>query len=139
MTNAHWDCTATLLLDGTVLVVGGEGSRSADLYDPRTGLWTETGSMSAVHWQHAATLLPDGTVLVTGGIGGITNGDDPASASVELYDPSLGRWTAAPNMDAARRLHTSTLMPDGTVLVAGGLGDTGASASAELYHPGIGN
>jgi hypothetical protein len=42
-------------------------------------------------------------------------------------------------MDAARRVHTATLLLDGTVLVAGGDGDNGASASAQLYHPGGGN
>jgi hypothetical protein len=139
MIEGRWDYTATLLPDGTVLGAGTEGGRTgmtAELYDPRTGTWRATGSMIQDHWQLAATLLPDGTVLVTGGIGGIVVGDDPASATVELYDPSRGTWIAAPNMDAARRLHTSTLLPDGTVLVTGGLGDAGAATSAELYHPG---
>lgn len=139
MIQGRWDYTATLLPDGTVLGAGTEGGRTgmtAELYDPRTGTWRATGSMIQDHWQSEGTLLLDGTVLVTGGIGGIVVGDDPASASVELYDPSRGTWSAAPNMDAERRLHTSTLLPDGTVLVTGGLGDTGAATSAELYHPG---
>ncbi len=138
MSQGSWDDTATLLPDGTVLVAGTEGANSAELYDPRTRTWTATGSMSQARSQHAATLLPDGTVLVTGGNDGIVDGDDPAVASAELYDPVSGRWTTTANMNTARRLHTATRLPDGAVLVAGGVGGNGAPASTELYAPGIG-
>jgi hypothetical protein len=63
------------------------------------------------------------------------DGGDLAQASAELYHPSSGRWTATAIMDAARRMHTATLLLDGTVLVAGGDGDNGASASVRLYRP----
>jgi WD40 repeat protein len=139
MIHGRWDYTATLLPDGTVLVAGTEGDRSAELYDPRSGIWTATGSMMAARHMHTATLLPNGTVLVTGGGDGTVDGGNLAQASAELYDPSSGRWTATAIMDAARRMHTATLLPDGTVLVAGGDGDTGSSAFAQLYHPGSGN
>ncbi len=130
--HGRWHITATLLLDGTVLAAGGEGTRSAELYDPRTGLWTATGSMATVHWQGTASLMPDGSVVVAGG------GD---GASAELYDPSSTTWTAVANLGAARRLHTATLLPDGRLLVTGGYGVGGgdAVATAELYGPGIGN
>jgi hypothetical protein len=65
--------TATLLRDGTVLVVfngryASSRSSSAALYNPDTGFWTATASASRVVGTGAkALLLRDGTVLVAGG------------------------------------------------------------------------
>ncbi|AFE06212.1 hypothetical protein COCOR_05139 [Corallococcus coralloides DSM 2259] len=136
--------TATLLKDGRVLVVGGYNTvtsaqsavASAELYDPATGTWQPTGSMSVPRTQHTATLLPDGRVLVTGGqVAANSNTDSHASA--ELYDPLTGTWTAAPNMISARDSHHAVLLGTGRVLVLGGeqwLGGTRTKlASAELY------
>ena len=90
--------------------------------------------VEARNWS-AATLLPDGTVLVAGGDNGI-NGIAHEVASAELYDPRSRTWIATAPMDAARRLHTATLLPDGTVLVAGGSVRNGPDGTAELYDPG---
>jgi hypothetical protein len=74
--NRHFQ-TATLLLDGKVLVVGGNrGNTSpasvdtAELYDPSTGIWSFTSSLNAGRYWHTATLLSNGKVLVAGGING---------------------------------------------------------------------
>jgi hypothetical protein len=75
-------------------------------------------------------------------VGGIDSVIDAgaASASVELYDLGTGSWTATEPMPEARRDFTATLLPDGTVLVAGGSGsDFNALTSAELYDPGSGS
>src|SRR5438552_1871102 len=62
--------TATLLPNGKVLVMGGYDGMSwltsAELYDPNTGMWTDTGDMAANHY--TATLLPNGKVLAAGGL-----------------------------------------------------------------------
>jgi N-acetylneuraminic acid mutarotase len=139
--------TATLLADGRVLVVGGADSitetsvnalATAELYDPATGSWTATGPMIEARARHTATLLADGRVLVAGGSGSSAGTD--SLATVELYDPATGTWTATGNMIDARTYHTATLLPDGRLLVAGGGGLHGPQlASAELYDPGTGS
>jgi uncharacterized delta-60 repeat protein len=130
-TGGRYIHTATLLLDGKVLVAGGHHLHptgdlgSAELYDPASGTWTATGSLATARSGHTATLLPDGKVLVAGG----------GSAIAELYDPGSGTWTATGSLATARFAHTATLLQDGKVLVAGGSGSSGALASAELYDP----
>jgi Galactose oxidase, central domain/Kelch motif len=135
MTTAREEHTATLLADGKVLIVGGAGSvtgsselhptATVEVYDPSTGLFSTTGSMTAARSLHTATLLPSGKVLVAGG------GDDNSSA--ELYDPATGSFSITGGMEIGRSGHTATLLPNGSVLVAGG-GIFAGLASAELYH-----
>ena len=64
--------TATRLMDGSILVVGGYNNvtslTSAERWNPATGLWTPAGTMFVPRAAHTATLLPDGKVLVVGGI-----------------------------------------------------------------------
>jgi hypothetical protein len=139
MTEVRWGHTATLLPNGKVLVAGGyvNGSDSLDsseLYDPSTGRWTITGDMTVGRGGHRATLLPDGTVLVIGGGAEDTQLEGgPRSATAELYDPHSGKWTATGKLTQARMGFSATLLPDGTVLVAGG---DGGFTAAELYDPG---
>jgi hypothetical protein len=116
-----------------VLVVGGKSDNrllaSAELYDPTSGTFTLTGSLSAVRYKHAAVLLTDGTVLVMGG----ANERDEFGRyrSAERYDPATGTFSPAGDMLAERYKFTDavTLLQDGEVLVAGG------SQSLELYNP----
>ena len=130
--------TATLLSSGKVLVVGGCNASScntvtatSELYDPNSGTWTTTGSLSVARDFQTATLLSDGRVLVAGGFG--TTGK---IAQAEVYNPATGKWTLAGNLNNARAQGTATLLPSGKVLVAGGLDQNGARlASAELYSP----
>jgi len=62
--------TATLLLDGRVLIAGGSNDNTADLYDPQAGTFSPTGPISVVRVRgHTATLLQDGRVLIVGGTG----------------------------------------------------------------------
>jgi hypothetical protein len=129
--------TATVLLNGKVLVAGGWNPingplSSAELYDPATGTWTATGSMNTARENHTATLLRNGKALVAGG-------HDLSSA--ELYDPVTGTWTATGSMNSKHQVFTATLLLNGQVLVAGsyvnGPGGT-VSSSAELYDPATG-
>ncbi len=136
--------TATLLLNGKVLVVGGRTAAGAgalrsavELFDPATGTWSTTGSLAAARYYHTATLLLNGKVLV---VGGDTSGGpgNAIVASAELYDPASGTWTSAGSSTTARFRHTATLLANGDVLVAGGLdaSATTAVSSADLFTPG---
>ena len=140
--------TATLLLTGKVLVIGGVGNigsqcedgnapveSSAELYDPSSGSFTSTGSMAKARSGHTATLLANGKVLIAGGIDR-TNPNSPAATSkAELYDPTTGTFTPTNNMTIARDGHTATLLATGRVLIAGGAD----LPSAEIYDPATGS
>ncbi len=141
MMSARSRHTATLLSDGRVLVVGGRDQigisiATVELYDPQTGTWSFTGSMTTARSYHAATLLSSGSVLVTGGL---NDGNSPIlEKSAEIYDPSTSKWHIVDHMANARYGHTSTLLPDGRVLITGGAGHGGdciSTITAELYDP----
>jgi len=142
MNTARGGHTATLLLDGKVLITGGwAGSTtwaSAELYDPVTRTFTPTSDMTTVRYCHTATLLPNGKVLIAGGqsrLNGTLNDAVSAVATTELYDASTGTFSAAGNMTQARACHTAILLDTGQVLIAGGSAGNGNMASAELYDP----
>lgn len=131
--------TATTLPNGTVFVVNADFLGTTEIYDPAANTWSAGPTAGNPHWQGAtATLLPDGKVLVVGGVASTTL--NPITLSFpEIYDPNAGTWTPAGSMLTNRTLHTATLLPNGTVLVAGGtdsIGLDGGLASAELYDPG---
>jgi hypothetical protein len=96
------NATATLLPDGRVLIVGGEQTlsespwhqnlTSAEVYDPISGKFSDTGSLHTPHACQSATLLPDGRVLITGGESYL----DTYTYDAELYNPSDGRFSVLP-------------------------------------------
>ncbi|WP_210441304.1 kelch repeat-containing protein [Nocardioides xinjiangensis] len=146
MNISRQDHTATLLVDGRVLVAGGyndlddpPAQATAELFDPDSGTFAPTASMTAGRGNHTATKLRNGMVLIAGG----HSGHPGASvASAELYDPATGLFAPTGDMSDSRGSHTATVLSNGTVLLAGGFTAfpyTGSTlASAEIYEPSTG-
>jgi hypothetical protein len=148
MTAARWDPLTVELPNGQVLVAGGVGNNpaatqigdspglaSAELFDPNSGTFRPTGSMSAPRDGAIAALLPDGRVLVAGGAPD-RNGSGPV-ASAEVYDPMAGEFSSTGSMSQARAWAVSATLNDGRVLVVGGDGGSGDKVldTAEIYDP----
>ena len=117
--------------------------------------WRRTADMHQPRRQHNATILPDGTVLVTGGTkggGGKNDGFNDLTPhqpvhEPELWDPATGQWTLLAAEAVDRCYHaTAILLPDSTVLSAGG-GEYRPDSTpapnppedshhdAQIYHP----
>ena len=135
--------TATLLMDGKVLVVGGNGTSSAvsltEMYDPQLDQWTTVGALSAPRTGHTATLLASGEVLITGGATA-TGSLDATTGISEKYNPQTRLWTKIESLKRPRIGHTVTALRDGRVLVAGGTNFAGNRVvydlnEAELFDP----
>jgi galactose oxidase len=124
-------------VDKIVFIGGGIAPTNAvEVLDLNVGVpqWTAkptTDPMEFARRQHNATLLPDGTVLVMGGTQGSGgNGLPPGFNdltpgqpihSAELWDPKTGHWTLMAKAAVDRCYHsTAVLLPDATVLSAGG-------------------
>jgi hypothetical protein len=138
---ARQNQTSTRLADGKVLVCGGFGIEvvgHAELFDPVTATFSDSGDMVAARQNHTANLLADGRVILIGGQGG-TGGGMPLDTA-EIYDPAAETFTSAGPVPMAkpRYLQAATVLANGKVLVSGGLWNTAASsvlATAELYDP----
>jgi hypothetical protein len=66
---------------------------------------------------YTATRLTGGKILIAGG-----NDGTQYLANAYLYDPETGIFTPTGSLRQARAYHTATLMQDGRVLIAGGMG-----------------
>lgn len=128
-----------LLADGSVLFAQ---AQPPQIFDPSSETFSVTGRVVSP-FHTAATLLRNGNVLLTGGVSDVTG----RFAGAELYNPVTGTFLSASDMRSARVWHSSNLLPDGSVLIAGGDTDNcsgsecffaGSVASAELYDPGTG-
>ena len=138
--------TATLLLDGEVLITGGAVAGAspffpaAELYAPGDNQIRPASPMRNLRAGHSATLLTSGDVLIAGGVdqSGDADGGPSLGAldSAELYRPDDGRFLLLPSMHAARSNHSATLLPSGEVLIAGGSADLAPTLQrAELFDP----
>jgi hypothetical protein len=135
--------SATLLNNGTVLVTGGlspggGAGAIAEIYDPATGSFTRVGDMAEGRIQHTASLLGDGRVLIAGGFEGNANdfGFFP-TPTAEIYDPATQSFSPGGEMPQEAASQTASVLLDGTVLVAGGFGNScpGRGAGVAIFNP----
>jgi len=126
---------------GKVLVVGGSDASnnplaSAELFDPVTNMFSPTGNMSTPREDNRSPLLDNGKILLASGRSGTT--DSSVLASAELYDVATGTFTLTGSLGTARQDYSSSPLPDGQTLIAGGSDSLGnALSSAELYSVNI--
>ncbi len=101
------------------------------LYDIPSEVWSQGPTMNTSHERGTLIRLLDGRIVAIGGWG--------SAHSVEIYDPdpcASKSWLKLPSPQTERgAYHTATLLPNGTVLVAGGHGSYGggSTASAEIF------
>ena len=138
MTSMREGHAAVLLNNGQVLITGGDipgiGSlNSAEIYDPSSNTFTAvTSLMTSARISHLMVLLNGGKVLIDGGATDSGGSSTPLNTA-ELYDPTSQTFTAAGNMTSVREHQTTSLLNDGTALVAGGIDGTNIFNTAELY------
>jgi len=133
--------TATLLMDGKVLVAGGEDEyqdayKLTELFDVVTGGFAPGGSLPTGHDGASATLLPDGMVLIAGGDYDYGVPYSPQGHAA-VYDPVSGNFGAGPEMVSSPSGNTATLLNDGRVLIAGGTAFPDITSLAQLYTPSV--
>jgi hypothetical protein len=136
MAIGRWQPVAAPLPDGRILVAGGGNAgynpatethtatfSSAEIYDPETGEFGATGSMSTARVGAGAAPLPDGRVLVAGG---------SWLASAETYDSASGEFSSTGALTQAMN-GSAAALSDGSVLVFGGTGP--AQTTIDRYDP----
>ncbi len=127
--------SATLLPDGTVMVIGTEFRRyepplvATEVFDPVRREWRVAADMLKARKSLPMSLLPDGRIAVAGG-----QGVTAFLSSLEIYDPATGVWSEGARMSEARAFHAAVVLTDGRLLVVGGMVRTYRS-SAEEYDP----
>jgi hypothetical protein len=141
LNGARFGYTTTLLPNGQELIAGGyihtefptvknRSLASAELLDPTTGKWTETGKMNTARDGHAAILLRNGKVLLVGGR------DDKGRGltSAELYDPATAKWIETVSANSTHVNDSPVLQHDGKVWIKGDWNGRQFNGD-ELYNP----
>src|SRR6266404_4017058 len=136
MNNPRSNHISATLQDGRVLVAGGTVSgggatNSAEIFDPVSGTWSSiAGGMVEARSRATAALLQDGRVLIAGG-----ESSGVASATLEIFDPVAGTFSAAGVMSSPRTKHVMAALADGRVIIIGGSNGAAPIASTDILNP----
>jgi len=130
--------TTDILITGGAQNPDGIGSAS-EIFDPGLATFIQVASLLTARRAHTAALLDNGRVFLSGGEVFTPDHTDTISTdSTELFEPSTRTFRAGPRMIKARESHTATKLPDGKILIAGGIvypPPFQALSSAEIYKP----
>ena len=141
--------TATSLPDGNVLVVGGATGQyfdsagspldSAELYDPDVGEFTPLDStLERSRQRHIAVPLAGGEagVMICGGVD-VPGEDGTPVLDCEIYSPDSGEFETNAGLElvAGGEGMMGVPLPDGTVLLMGGLASGEPVDEVHLYYP----
>jgi hypothetical protein len=125
------------MTDGGGTGTGGPATTNCEIYDPATNTFSPTGNLLQPRMGHGLTVLQDGRVLATGGLPDWTNAGpnfqavlNGAQDTTEIWDGTTGQWTAGPVMASKRAGQTQTTLPNGQVLIVGGV-----SGGTTITHP----
>lgn len=138
--------TASLLPDGRILIIGGQGHinmtalgalNTIEIFDPLTKTILPAGiSLSTSRLLHTATTLQNGNILICGGFTNETQGSfgfGPGTNTAELIDvgnlaiKKVGSFVNNQGLGG----HSATLLTNGLVLITGGSTDLFSSRSQD--------
>ncbi|WP_210415639.1 kelch repeat-containing protein [Bdellovibrio sp. ZAP7] len=137
----RYQASVALLPSGKVLSRGGIDSSqtilaSSEIYDPNTDAWTAGPNLNIGRRAHNSISLPSGKILITGGATSNVSPLAPA-ASNEIYDPVANTFTADKvSFTNVHSLGTLVKLPDGKILMAGGVDPNYTVATTETYTEG---
>jgi uncharacterized repeat protein (TIGR01451 family) len=133
----------TRLSDGRVMAAAGSSGNGfssspngpqAEIFNPVSGTWSATGSLSVGRAGGTFSLLDDGSVLAAGG----SDATPAIHSSAEMWDSATETWSMTASLAGPRVSHGSAVLADGRVLAMGGNGTGGTFYdTAEVYGPAI--
>ncbi|WP_413292987.1 kelch repeat-containing protein [Bdellovibrio sp. HCB185ZH] len=145
LTTARYGHTATTV-DNSVIVTGGFSNNSASaalddslIYSAGANTWSSLGSLkNGARTLHTANRSGDYLYLLNG-----RDGNSSPINLVEKIDISKFSWKLEGSMATGRAVHVTLPLPNGKVLIAGGLSNPSSSVmnyldSSEIFDPATG-
>lgn len=116
---------ATTLIDGRVMLAGGDGAPTAvDLYDPESGQWREGAPLPVGRVDATLLALPDGRAVIAGSGWSAAQG----AHQVAVWEPKADRWQALPDLPLSLRVSShgaraasGAVLPDGSLVFGGAM------------------
>jgi len=117
--------TSILLNNGKVLIFGADNLSSVcEIFDPTSNTFSITGSLNMFRTDSPAVLISNGQVL-TYGRGSAVDFFD--TKSIEIYDPTVGTWSAPTNSIQGSVGVQLEVLNDNRIMVIGGIAATNSA------------